>query len=65
MPKSNYVIQSDDYEADVFLAAYDETQNPDFVIEGQELSNEDISGGVAKVRFPARAVGEEDLGWRQ
>ena len=59
MPKSNYVIQGDDYEADVFLAAYDETQNPDFVIEGQELSDEDIVGGVAKVRFPARVVGEK------
>ncbi len=59
MPKSNYVIQGDDYEADVFLAAYDETQNPDFIIDGQELSDEDIVGGVAKVRFPARAVGEK------
>jgi gliding motility-associated protein GldM len=58
MPKSTFVTKGDQYEADVFLAAYDDTQNPTVTINGQELSEEDIVGGVAKVRFPANRVGE-------
>ena len=58
MPKSTFVTKGDQYEADVFLAAFDDTQNPTVTINGQELSAEDIVGGVAKVRFPANRVGE-------
>jgi len=58
MPKSTFVTKGDEYEADVFLAAFDDTQNPTVTINGQELSAEDIVGGVAKVRFPANRVGE-------
>ena len=58
MPKSTFVTKGDEYEADVFLAAFDETQNPTVTINGQELSAEDIVGGVAKVRFPANRIGE-------
>ena len=58
MPKSTFVTKGDEYEADVFLAAFDDTQNPTVTINGQELSEEDIVGGVAKVRFPANRVGE-------
>lgn len=58
MPKSTFVTQGGEYEADVFLAAFDDTQNPTVTINGQELSEEDIVGGVAKVRFPANRVGE-------
>lgn len=58
MPKSTFVTQGGEYEADVFLAAFDDTQDPTVVINGQELSAEDIVGGVAKVRFPANKVGE-------
>jgi gliding motility-associated protein GldM len=58
MPKSTFVTKGDQYEADVFLAAFDDTQNPTVTINGQELSEEDIVGGVAKVRFPANRVGE-------
>ena len=58
MPKSTFVTKGDEYEADVFLAAFDDTQNPTVTINGQELSEDDIVGGVAKVRFPANRVGE-------
>ncbi len=58
MPKSTFVTKGGEYEADVFLAAFDDTQNPTVTINGQELSEEDIIGGVAKVRFPANRVGE-------
>lgn len=62
MPKSNYVIQGDNYEADVFLAAYDDTQDPTFEIDGVELPAENIVGGVGKVTFPASSVGERTWG---
>jgi len=58
MPKSTYVTQGGEYEADVFLAAFDDTQEPTVIINGQELSAEDIVGGVAKVKFPANKVGQ-------
>jgi len=58
MPKSTFVTKGGEYEADVFLAAFDETQNPTVIINGEELEEEDIIGGVAKVRFPANRVGE-------
>ena len=58
MPKSTFVSQGGEYEADVFLAAFDDTQDPTVIINGQELAAEDIVGGVAKVRFPANRVGE-------
>lgn len=56
--KSTYVTQGDEYEAEVFLAAYDDTQEPTVSINGKELSEEDIVGGVAKVRLPANQIGE-------
>jgi gliding motility-associated protein GldM len=59
MPKSNYVTQGDYYEADVFLAAYDETQDPTIIIEGQELSAEEIVNGVGKYKIKTSATGEQ------
>lgn len=58
MPKSTYVTQGDVYEADVFLAAFDETQEPTIIINGQELPIEQIENGVGKVKFPATSTGE-------
>ena len=58
MPKSTFVTQGGEYEAEVFLAAFDDTQEPTVIINGEELAAEDIVGGVAKVRFPANRVGE-------
>lgn len=57
--KSNYVTQGDFYEADVFLAAYDETQDPTIVINGQTLSPDDIVNGVGKYKIKTSATGEQ------
>lgn len=59
MPKSNYVTQGDFYEADVFLAAYDETQDPAIEIGGQELTQDQIVNGVGKYKVKTSATGEQ------
>ncbi len=59
LPKSNYVTQGDEYEAEVFLAAYDDTQEPKIVINGEPLSPENIQGGVGKLVIPANSIGEQ------
>ena len=58
VPKSTFVPQGDVYEADVFLAAYDATQDPRITINGRELSQEEIIDGRGKVKLPANTTGE-------
>ena len=74
IPKSNYVTQGGQFESDVLLIAFDETQNPEIEIfpqvndkgepigPGKILSNEDIVGGTGKVVFPATGAGERKWG---
>ncbi|MGB1090408.1 MAG: hypothetical protein ACPGYN_06660, partial [Schleiferiaceae bacterium] len=57
IPKSTFVTQGDKYEAQVLLAAFDDTQDPTFVINGQEIDAEDIVNGVANISFPATGNG--------
>ena len=57
MPKSTFVTQGDEYEAEIFLAAFDDTKDPEFMINGQALDPENVSGGVATVKFPANRTG--------
>ena len=57
IPKSTFVTQGDNYEAQVLLAAFDETQNPTFIIDGQEISADQISKGVASISIPASGQG--------
>ena len=57
IPKSTFVTQGDKYEAQVLLAAYDDTQDPTFVINGQEVAAEDIINGVANISLPATGIG--------
>ena len=45
MPKSTYVTQGDIYEADVFLAAYNSGNQPEF----SEIIPEEIIDGVGKI----------------
>ena len=59
MPKSNYVTQGDEYEAEVFLAAYDDTQEPEITINGAPLSSDNIENGKGLVKFKANTVGEQ------
>jgi len=62
MSNSNYVTQGGTYEAEVFLAAYDDSQDPTIIIEGKELSAENIVDGKGKISFPATGVGEQTWG---
>ena len=61
-PKSNYVLQGETYTADVFLAAYDETQEPTIILEGTEMAEDQIEGGVGKISFPASSLGPQTFG---
>ncbi|KAB2813678.1 type IX secretion system motor protein PorM/GldM [Phaeocystidibacter luteus] len=57
--KSNYITQGDQFEAEIFLAAYDDSQNPTFTLNGQEIAAEDIEAGRARVVLPGTGVGEK------
>ncbi len=54
VPKSNYVLLGDNYEADIFVAAYDTAQNPQVVIGGSSLSGK---GGIVKYKVAANSEG--------
>jgi gliding motility-associated protein GldM len=62
MPKSNYITSGDEYQAQVFLAAYDDTQEPEIFINGEPLAKEDIVNGRGTVRFSTNSVGEQKWG---
>ncbi len=57
---SNYVTQGDEFEAEVFLAAYDEDAEPEFnvTIDGTEYPVTDIKNGRGKIKFKTTKVGE-------
>lgn len=72
IPKSNYVLQGDTFRADVFLAAYDDTNFPSVIIAADESvehdsTNVSLTGegvevpigddGFAKLRIPADQIG--------
>lgn len=57
IPKSTYVIQGDQYEAQVLLAAFDDTQDPTFIINGEQVAAEDILNGTATITLPANGNG--------
>ena len=54
-PVSNIVIQGDKYEADIFLAARDEYQDPDIMVNGKTLP---VVDGRGKYSVPANKPGE-------
>jgi gliding motility-associated protein GldM len=60
--KSSYVVQGSNYEAEVFLAAFDDTQEPIIEVNGEELPADQIAGGIGKVSFPTSSVGEMTWG---
>jgi gliding motility-associated protein GldM len=72
IPQSNYVLQGDSFRADVFLAAYDDTNFPTVLIGVNESVEHDSTNvslvgesrvveigddGFAKLRIPADQVG--------
>ncbi len=59
MPKSTYVTQGDEYEAQVFVAAYDDTQEPKIVINGNPLPADQIEKGIGTVKFKTNSLGEQ------
>ncbi|MCQ2201259.1 MAG: gliding motility protein GldM [Bacteroidales bacterium] len=56
IPKSSYVIQGGVYEADIMLAAYDDTMEPVVNVAGSELR---VESGRGKYSVPASAVGQK------
>jgi gliding motility-associated protein GldM len=75
IPQKTYVMENDSFRADVFLAAYDDTNLPEIFLypEGykapEDLNNIDESklikvpvgaDGYGKLRLPARSVGEKE-----
>ncbi|NPA37755.1 MAG: gliding motility protein GldM [Chlorobi bacterium] len=54
-PVSNIVIQGDKYEADIFLAARDEYQDPEILVDGKKL---EVVDGRGKYSVPATRPGE-------
>ncbi len=61
MPKSTFVTQGDEYEAQVFLAAFDDTQNPEFTLNGETIPAEDIQDGIATIRLSASGIGVQEF----
>ncbi len=62
VPNSTYITQGDEYEAKIYLAAYDDTQDPEITIGGQPLPAEQISGGVGVYKVKANSVGQVKWG---
>lgn len=58
-PNALFLTQGENYEAEIFLAAYDATQKPEVIINGQKLDPSNIVNGIARYRVPATAVGEK------
>lgn len=52
-----FVTQGGTYEADVFLAAYNSGNNPEFA----GITPSEIANGVGKLKLPASGVGEKKL----
>jgi gliding motility-associated protein GldM len=62
---SSYITQGDEYEAEVFLAAYDDTQDPQVELvdeNGNTIPVDRIENGRAYVKIPANGVGQRTWG---
>lgn len=57
LTNSSYVMQGDNYEAKVFLAAYDSQQNPTFTLNGEPVEAEMVADGMATITLPGSGVG--------
>lgn len=54
VPKSQYVFLGENYEAEIFVAAYDTKQNPEVMIGGRSIEGKE---GVALFKVPASSEG--------
>ncbi len=55
VPKSNFVTQGDFFEADIFLAAFDQKRNPIF----EDIEMDSVNLGVGKFKMKASGIGEK------
>lgn len=70
--KSNYVLVGDEYEAEIFVAAYDSKQQPTIVVGSSvDSTTKQVSGdaktiegenGVGIYKVPAGSIGEQKYG---
>lgn len=70
IPVSSYVTQGDSFRADIFLAAFDTTQDPRIILGEKwdtlnkvmtgDTINVPVNSGRGEFRVPARAVGEKE-----
>lgn len=59
IPKSNVVFAGSPFEADIFLAAYNTTENPEVIVNGASLST--YENGRAKFSVTAAGEGEKTV----
>ncbi|MCD6321458.1 MAG: gliding motility protein GldM, partial [Clostridiales bacterium] len=72
IPVSNYVLIGDDYEAEIFVAAYDSKQQPEIIVgSGVDSVTYEVFGtaktiegenGVGIYKVPASSMGEQKYG---
>jgi gliding motility-associated protein GldM len=56
---SNYVLKGSEYKAEIFLAAFDSTQNPTILVDGRQI---EVKNGRGIYTVPAGAVGTKKWG---
>ena len=59
VPQSNYVMEGENYTADVMLIASSSTMAPKMDMNGTPI--EDVENGVGKIEFPARGIGQKTI----
>ncbi|PCJ64152.1 MAG: hypothetical protein COA58_14300 [Bacteroidetes bacterium] len=59
IPQSNYVMEGENYTADVMLIATSSTSQPDITFNGEKLTT--IEKGVGKVSFKVSGVGAKSI----
>lgn len=57
IPQSNYVLLGDSFKADIFVAAYSSTQNPDVLVGDLDTVTNQFKGGTLPVKV-ANGVGK-------
>ncbi len=73
VPKSNYVLTGEEFEAQIFVAAYDSKQKPEIIvgsgvdstsleISGTQVTVEEFKDGVGYYRVNAGATGTQTYG---
>ena len=71
IPVSSYVTQGDSFRADIFLAAFDTTQNPTIILGSEwdtvnnvmkgDTTHVKVVNGKGMYRVPASSVGEKEM----